>query len=237
MTTGYISGPMKKIGPPDYNYATFNDVELAWIRTNLYSPCYNPAKNFNGDKTLSQYVYLAASLRQVLDSDIIVLLPGWQYSEGARLEVTTALATGKRFEAAVGNSPTWDFVPCEEWEIKLLLNITPGGEHVSSPRGDVLDRAKAYVCGDRNVSYGPPTQDFRRTADLWNAFGFAFIPHAGAEPQPIVAHHIANAMILLKQSRLAWQPDKRDSWDDTAGYAACGYETTLDESEVTSEDQ
>jgi hypothetical protein len=34
-------------------------------------------------------------------------------------------------------------------------------------------------------------------------------------------------MALLKLSRISWQPDNPDSWTDLAGYAACGYETTL----------
>jgi hypothetical protein len=31
-------------------------------------------------------------------------------------------------------------------------------------------------------------------------------------------------MSLLKISRLSWDPTKRDSWVDLAGYAACGYD-------------
>jgi len=31
-------------------------------------------------------------------------------------------------------------------------------------------------------------------------------------------------MALLKLSRIAWQPNKTDSWIDLAGYAACGWE-------------
>jgi hypothetical protein len=35
--------------------------------------------------------------------------------------------------------------------------------------------------------------------------------------------------MLLKTSRLAWTPTKRDSWVDDAGYAGCGYECALEE--------
>ena len=84
-------------------------------------------------------------------------------------------------------------------------------------RQQLLDQASTLIHGDRNNQYGPPTQDFTRTAQMWTAY----------LGQPIQPHDVAALMILLKMSRIAWQPDKQDSWTDIAGYAACGYETTL----------
>jgi hypothetical protein len=81
--------------------------------------------------------------------------------------------------------------------------------------------------GDRNNAYGPPTQDFARTAALWSAW----------KGVPFQAHEVAVFLILLKQSRLAWQPEKRDNWTDTAGYAGCGYECVVpEEHEMTLQD-
>lgn len=91
----------------------------------------------------------------------------------------------------------------------------------SSPREDVLNEAISCVMGDRNNQYGPPTQDFRRTADAASALGFQF--NGG----PLEAHHVAMFMIVLKLSRLSWNPDKKDSWVDLAGYSGCGYESSL----------
>jgi 5'(3')-deoxyribonucleotidase len=85
------------------------------------------------------------------------------------------------------------------------------------PRAELLDEAKNLIVGDRNVQYGPPTKDFERTAALWSAY-------KGVE---FSAHDVAVMMILLKTSRLAWSPEKRDHWADIAGYAGCGYETTI----------
>lgn len=82
----------------------------------------------------------------------------------------------------------------------------------------VLDSAKTCVLGDRNNTYGPPNQDFQRTADIWTALGFTYNGEA------VKAHHVAMAMASLKLSRLAWSPLHVDSWVDLAGYAACGYE-------------
>lgn len=93
----------------------------------------------------------------------------------------------------------------------------------STPRGDLLDEAKSLITGDRNNQYGPPTQDFARTAAILNALGFQFLK-SDDTVQRLEGHHVALLMVALKMSRLAWQPEKRDSWVDLAGYAACGWE-------------
>ena len=77
---------------------------------------------------------------------------------------------------------------------------------------DVLEEALELTTGDRNAQYGPPHQDFARTAKMWSAlFEMDFTP---AE--------VAMAMICLKLSRETHQA-KRDSWVDIAGYARCGW--------------
>jgi hypothetical protein len=82
---------------------------------------------------------------------------------------------------------------------------------------DILETALRITKGDRQAQYGPPDQDFRRTAAMWNGL-FAHMLQPGASFEP---RHIAMAMVLLKLSRLMHQP-KRDSWIDVAGYARCG---------------
>ena len=86
-----------------------------------------------------------------------------------------------------------------------------------TPRQHILHQAEQLITGDRNNQYGPPTQDFKRTAEMWQAY-------LGI---PVKAHDVAALMCLLKLSRISWQPDKQDSWIDLAGYSACGYETTI----------
>lgn len=98
-----------------------------------------------------------------------------------------------------------------------------------SARASVLAEATSLITGDRNNTYGPPTQDFRRTAGMASGFGFRFVSHDGADPVPLSAHHVAIFLILLKMSRLAWTPQKRDSWVDTAGYAGCGAECAFED--------
>jgi hypothetical protein len=82
---------------------------------------------------------------------------------------------------------------------------------------DILEEALSVTSGDRQASYGPPDQDFRRTAGMWTAL-FGDLLKDGVEFEPF---HVAQAMILLKMSRQLHQR-KRDNWVDTAGYARCG---------------
>src|SRR5437868_6238269 len=101
MTTFYLSGPMR--GKPRYNYAEFDAVEcaLGLDYSQDGDEILNPARNFAGDTTRDIADYMTVDLGQVLDADIIVLLPGWHDSEGARREVSLGIWTGKKFlEAA-----------------------------------------------------------------------------------------------------------------------------------------
>lgn len=81
----------------------------------------------------------------------------------------------------------------------------------------ILSEAITITGGDRQASYGPPDQDFRRTAEFWTT-AFEHLLRDDAEFQP---DDIAKAMILLKLSRQTHQ-QKRDNWVDIAGYAHCG---------------
>ena len=88
-----------------------------------------------------------------------------------------------------------------------------------SERADLLAEAANLIDGDRNATYGPPTQDFERIAGMWTIlFGRQF-----------QAHEVAMALISLKLSRMVHAPGKRDNWTDTAGYAGCGWECVVEE--------
>ena len=90
-------------------------------------------------------------------------------------------------------------------------------------RTRMLHQAEQLVNGDRNNAYGPPDQDFQRTADLWTIY---------LDGRRIIeAHDVAVMMALLKISRLSWKPNHPDSWIDLAGYAACGYDITTNKEE------
>jgi len=85
-------------------------------------------------------------------------------------------------------------------------------------REGVLTKATDAVMGARNKKYGPPKQDFDRSAGVLNSLGFQF------QGGRIHSHHIAMIQVAVKLSRLTSSPSHEDSWVDLAGYAACGYE-------------
>jgi hypothetical protein len=100
----------------------------------------------------------------------------------------------------------------------------PGQHHPLLPetkkfthREELLKEATEIITKARNASYGEPDQDFTRTAKLWTTF-----LQGRSE---LTDSDVAIMMILLKISRLSWNPTHKDSWLDIAGYAACGYET------------
>jgi hypothetical protein len=99
-----------------------------------------------------------------------------------------------------------------------------------SPRGSALLEARDLITGDRNNQYGPPTQDFARTADLLNALGYRRVD-AGDVVHDIAASDVALIIAQVKVSRIIHTRHKRDSWVDLAGYAACGYECAVEEAE------
>jgi hypothetical protein len=102
-----------------------------------------------------------------------------------------------------------------------------------SPRESALREAISLITGDRNAQYGPPTQDFQRTADLLSALGFRFCEYNTPSGAPLyrelTASDVAIIMIELKMSRIIQSRTKRDSWVDLAGYTGCGYECTIEE--------
>ena len=84
--------------------------------------------------------------------------------------------------------------------------------------GTLLQEADALINGDRNAAYGPVTQDFKRTADMWTAL----LQYKLKDGERIRPQDIAWCMILLKASR-AQHSNKKDNFLDSAGYSGCGW--------------
>ena len=79
---------------------------------------------------------------------------------------------------------------------------------------DILKEADALADGTRSCDYGPPLDNHRRIADIWNvqcekllAPGCKFTPDL-----------VALMMIGVKLSRLVHSPTHRDSVVDICGY-------------------
>ena len=81
----YLSGPMTGIA--EFNYPAFMAAE-AELRRIGYDVV-NPA-NVKPDGVPSWVNYLRADLRAMLTCDAIALMPGWENSKGARMELFVA---------------------------------------------------------------------------------------------------------------------------------------------------
>lgn len=92
---------------------------------------------------------------------------------------------------------------------------------VETLRAECLRMAGEYTSKDRNTAYGDPEDNFSNIADVWNAQGFRI------DGRQITSTDVALAMIGMKLARLRFNANHKDSWIDTAGYAACGMETAF----------
>lgn len=96
-------------------------------------------------------------------------------------------------------------------------------------RQATLDQAKEYVSKDRNSAYGEPEDNFTNIANYWTNHTIA-----RGTPFYFTAEDVAVMCILLKVARLSTNPTHKDSWIDTAGYAACGAGIALKDKEWVS---
>jgi hypothetical protein len=93
----YLAGPMR--GIPEYNFPAFEAAckRLREMGHDVWSPHERDlADGFNPktDKAHSLKHYMKIDLPAVLDCDIVAVLPGWENSQGAKLEVHTANECG-----------------------------------------------------------------------------------------------------------------------------------------------
>jgi len=214
----YVSGPMR--GQDDYHYPEFNAL-AQYLRTQDYGDVKNPADNYPGEApgTHTYAEYMRLDIASVLASTGIVLMPGWQKSEGAKFEATIARLLGLTFYEAKLKSaaPDHDSVPDPAsplcWRIQMI----------DTPK-DIVDsdgieaQARALVYGDRNESYGPPSHDFECTGRKWAA---TLSAHTGTTIPDIPPVIVAIMMADLKSSRMANNPEHLDSRIDLIGYTLC----------------
>lgn len=107
----------------------------------------------------------------------------------------------------------------EYFKTDTLRRVVPE----DSPRSEILDEAKKLITGDRNLSYGTPTQNFQNTADLWNVQ----LRHKLKDGEEFTGTDVALLMTHLKMARLIASGTKRDNYADAIGYMACAWETVV----------
>ena len=106
----------------------------------------------------------------------------------------------------------------EEFEANAKAFMREATEEAHKPTEDILEEALRITGGDRMNDYGPPDQDFKRTAIIWEQLLNSRIIDGKLDIRP---QDVASCMIAIKLSRQTHQ-NKRDNWVDLAGYARCG---------------
>lgn len=244
--TLYIAGPMRGIAYFNYPMfdriaGVLREQGLCVIspadedrKQDGFDPFENPAhavpENCTFPRTMDFHKIVRRCLDAVLQCEEIVLLPGWERSSGAVAELTLAMWLNKRVRhVRIDEDNQVSFVCFWKGLQSLAVDLydeylteadEPGdlvGIDDDEEADDILEEALKITRGSRNASYGPPDQDFRRTAGMWSAL-FAAKLREGETFEP---RDVALAMILLKTSRETHQR-KRDNWVDIAGYARCG---------------
>lgn len=102
----YLSGPMS--GVADHNFPAFRECASRlrqWTDWHIVSPVELELNANFTPGSLSTEEYLKADIRELLECDTIVRLPGWQNSYGAGVELAVAEAIG---------CDVYDYVPGSE---------------------------------------------------------------------------------------------------------------------------
>lgn len=224
----YIAGPMR--GKPQMNWPAFFEAEkrIKAAGYEVINPARVEAELIGIDpKLLSEQpkfltnpkTCIQRDLNLIIDKNVthIFMLDGWEYSDGAKVEFMLGLFLDLKFMDA------WTMEPLD-FRFSFIdgFNFSSLDSDDSEPKESILDTAKSLVTGDRQAQYGPPDQDFARTAGMWSAL-------KGVEFKP---WEVAAFMICLKLSRQKHQR-KPDNWVDAAGYAHCGQ--VCDEEELKRE--
>lgn len=224
--TCYVAGPMT--GLPDFNVASFERAEeiLKDSGWNVLNPATHDEENGvtlrghpEGDVSKLKGFDLKAALKwdlgAVCRSDAVFVLPGWEYSEGANIEIDVAHKVGvpvytllsqRMVEPPQSGSALSDSSP------ELPRAGTGEGESGGTPsphQETVCEEADRLVATDRQDDYGHPLDDFSKVTEAAKALDI--------DPVANGPHHHALYMVLVKLSREAHRP-KRDNLVDGCGY-------------------
>lgn len=208
----YISGPMR--GFPDFNFPVFMEADeklQSWEWNTI-----NPAALDQSEGEMKSFEeYMRRDIRDLLDCcDSIVMLPGWEHSQGARTELLVADSLSLELYELGDNHLVPLTQGCAYDKIGNALSPKPTFPKVPTAQQTILDVAKGLVLGDRGGQYGHPAWDFGKVAMMANGL------FAGKLSQNLTGPDIIRLMILVKLSREQFKP-KEDTRIDIGGYALC----------------
>jgi Domain of unknown function (DUF4406)/dATP/dGTP diphosphohydrolase, N-terminal len=150
LRSAYLAGPMR--GYDEYNFPAFHK-QAAWLRSNGWT-VFSPAErdmadeSIDGSKDAAGWAdhlgldyFMQFDLAAVCTHDAVICLPGWEQSQGARLETMVAVEVGHPvFEITKGGAG-----------IRTLESVSPAriaAEFIAGTRGyEELPTAETYECG------------------------------------------------------------------------------------------
>ena len=213
-------------GYPRYNFDAFDKAaqELRSRGEQVFSPAEQDMQDgFDPEASEEDSEHFGKVILKDLDAirqaAYVCVLPGWEKSLGCLMELGYAASIEKPVFRHHNPGDEVAFV-----SPRAIYQATANyyANKASEQHSTILGEAKRLVYGDRNNQYGPPFQDFARTAiRISTTFNI-----------PVWPHEVAMIQIDLKGSRNTWMASKRDSWVDTCGYADCGWRTVQEEEKV-----
>lgn len=174
----YIAGPMRNL--PLYNFPAFDEAakrfrDAGWQVVNPADLDRAVGVTEHTDPLPKNFMRqaLQRDLSAICDScDAIALLPGWQKSDGVRVELSLAEALG-----------------LDVYDAQTMRPLQ--GE-------SILAEADRLVNGQRNADYGEPWVDHERTAKIWTVL----LGKKLAPAEQLTSENVCLMMIGLKMSRL-----------------------------------
>lgn len=156
-------------------------------------------------------VWLDGDIALMKRCDVVLLVPNWRESEGARKEKAVAEEAGIPVLDNLEDLEAWmdyqDELNDEESIDALVRALFSPQAKQEVKTGDSLTRALTLITKDRNKSYGDAYEDFTRIANIFNA----------ARKKDLTAEDVAVFFICGKLSREC-NEHKDDNCDDGAGY-------------------
>lgn len=170
-------------------------------------------------------------IQALLDSEKILLLPGWTESFGACCEAFVAQQIGLP-AYVIADEHKGPHGPIYYFEsVNIELDHPPYSlEPSDTVAKTILDSAKIAVAGPRLQAYGHCYDDHKR----WSGMANAFLSDRFKEGQELKPSDMSVLMVLGKISRHCNRP-KRDHCVDMAGYAHTLWETAKMEKRLEEE--
>lgn len=200
-------------GLPNYNYDAF-DREESKLRQMGYQGILNPTTINDGGSRKTYNFYMMESLMLLLKAKSVVLLEGWEKSNGATIEYICAVNLGiplyshKDYKKINPNLPKLCYSDITKNDGPSTDDEDPFKDNTDNK--SILEIANDIVGGTRQKNYGHPKDHFADVGKVWGTL-------LGLD-SPIPPSMVGMMMIGLKLCREK-NVHKIDNIIDMAGYA------------------